>query len=146
MTLHELQRRLTAFDIASEVQDSIVATTDAIAELNRGQMFIGKRSDGTEILPTYSDMTIEIKELKGQPSDRVTLRDTGDFQDNIFVDVNSESFVIDSSDEKTAKLEKKYGDKILGLSKESKSEEYIPLYFLPELQKRITGKLGFKFS
>jgi hypothetical protein len=146
MTLHELQRRFSGFDITEEVRESIIETSDEITELNRGQMFIGKRSDGSEITPTYSDLTIELKEQKGQPSDRVTLKDTGAFWDSLTVDVNSDSFTIDATDSKTEKLSKKYGDKIFGLTAESKREEYIPLYFFPALQKRITGKLGLKFD
>jgi hypothetical protein len=53
----------------------------------------------------------------------------------MFVDVNASSYSLSSADEKTDKLRKKYGDKIFGLSKESKSEEYIPLYLQPALQK-----------
>lgn len=146
MTLHELQRRLSGFDIGNEVRESIIETQDAITELNRGQMFIGKRSDGSEITPTYSDLTIILKEEKGQPSDRVTLKDTGDFWDSLTVDVDSDTFTMDATDSKTDRLSKKYGDKILGLSDESKREEYIPLYFFPELKNRITRRLGFKFG
>lgn len=114
--------------------------------LNQGQMFIGVRADGTEITPTYSDVTIEIKEQKGQPSDRVTLRDTSEFWDDMFVQINAADYEMSSANEKTEKLEKKYGKRIFGLTKESRREEFIPLYFLPELQSRITKKLGFKFG
>ncbi len=146
MNLHELQRNLKGFDISNEVRESIIETKGAIEELNRGQMFIGKRADGTEILPTYSDVTIFLKDQKGQPSDRVTLRDTGAFWNSIKVDVNSDSYTVGATDSKTSKLVKKYGEKIFGLSKESKREEYIPLYLLPVLRQKVTKKLGFKFS
>jgi hypothetical protein len=146
MTLHALQRKTKAFDISREVTEVILDTKEDIAELNRGQMFLGKRADGTDITPTYADLTIAIKESLGEPSDRVTLRDTGAFWDSIEVDANSETFTIDATDEKTNKLVKKYGNKIFGLSKESKSEEYIPLYFFPALKNRIEQKLGLKMS
>jgi hypothetical protein len=141
-----MQRRLTGFNISDEVRAAIVETKDEIAELNRGQMFVGKRSDGSDITPSYSPFTVEIKDQKGQPSDRVTLKDTGAFWESIKVDVNSDSFTIDASDSKTNALTKKYGNNILGLSKESKYDEYIPNYFFPALKARIQRKLGFKFS
>lgn len=146
MTLWELGRRLDKFDISREVRESIIATSPYIIKLNQGQMFIGRRADGTEILPTYKDSTIEIKKEKGQPYDRVTLKDKGDFWADISVLVGNDSFIIDDTNVKTQSLLKKYGDKVLGLSAASKSEEYIPLYFFPELKGRIEGKLGLKLT
>lgn len=146
MTLHEMQRRLSGFDIREEVKESIIETSGEIITLNQGQMSLGRRADGSEITPSYSDLTIELKEAKGQETRWVTLRDTGSFWDSMFVQVNAESFDMSSADDKTSKLEKKYGGKIFGLTKESRSEEYIPLYLLPVLQERITRRLGFKFG
>jgi hypothetical protein len=141
-----MQRRLRGFDLLSELQESVIETSGDIITLNQGQMSLGKRSDGTEITPSYSDLTIMLKDEKGQETRWVTLRDTGSFWGDMFVDVNASSYSLSSVDEKTDKLRKKYGDKIFGLSKESKSEEYIPLYLQPALQTRITKKLGFKFG
>lgn len=146
MTLHSLQRKLKEFDLLSELQESVIETSGDIITLNQGQMSLGKRSDGTEITPSYSDITIMLKDEKGQETRWVTLRDTGSFWGDMFVDVNANSYSLSSADEKTQKLEKKYGEKIFGLTKESKSEEYIPLYLQPALQARITKKLGFKFG
>lgn len=129
-----------------ELKESVIETSGDIITLNQGQMSLGRRADGTEITPSYSDLTIELKEAKGQETRWVTLRDTGAFWDNMFVQVNAETFDMSSADSKTQKLEKKYGNKIFGLSKESRSEEYIPLYLFPALKERITKKLGFKFG
>jgi hypothetical protein len=114
--------------------------------LNQGQVSLGVRSDGTEITPTYSDLTIMLKDEKGQESRWVTLKDTGSFWSDMFVDVGNNSYEVGSADAKSESLEKKYGKKIYGLTKESKSEEYIPLYLLPAVQDRITKRLGFKFG
>lgn len=146
MTLHEMQRRLRGFDLLQEVQDAVADTSHEIIILNQGQMSLGKRADGTEITPTYSDLTIMLKDEKGQESRWVTLKDTGAFWSDMFVDVGNSSYEVGSADAKAAKLEKKYGSKIFGLTKESKSEEYIPLYLLPAVKDRITKKLGFKFG
>lgn len=60
----------------------------------------------------------------------VTLYDTGDFYREMFVDVGSEEIEIDSMDYKSDELQDKYGEKIFGLSDESKEEyreEAIPV-------------------
>lgn len=145
MTLHEMARRLDRFDILREVQQVITITGEDIAEFNRRQMFSGVRSTGTEIKPDYAPLTVLIKDQKGQPSDRVTLKDTGQFYDNIFVDVNSDTFEIDSNDAKSEALKKKYGNRIFGLTPESRGE-YVQYHFFPALRDSITKKLGFKFS
>lgn len=83
----------------------------------------------------YSDKTVEIKKMKGQPYNRVTLRDTGDFHSAFFVRVSRENFSIDSTDWKTKKLEKKYGDQkgdIFGLTDENLTE-LITEYVAPEV-------------
>ena len=83
----------------------------------------------------YSDKTVEIKKMKGQPFNRVTLRDTGDFHSAFFVRVSRENFSIDSTDWKTKKLVKKYGDRdgdIFGLTDENLSE-LITEYVAPEV-------------
>ena len=146
MTLHELQRRLKGFELLEVVQEAVIETSNDLITLNQGQMSLGVRSDGTEITPSYSDITIMIKDEKGQESRWVTLRDTGDFWNDMFVDVGNNSYEVGSADAKAAKLEKKYGKRIFGLTKESKSEEYIPIYLLPAVQERITKRLGFKFG
>lgn len=146
LTLHEIQRRLKGFDLLAELQEAVIETSSDIITLNQGQMSLGKRADGSEITPSYSDLTIMLKDEKGQESRWVTLRDKGSFWGDMFVDVNANSYSLSSADEKTEKLRKKYGDKIFGLTKESKSEEYIPYYLQPALQARITKRLGFKFG
>lgn len=147
MTLHELGRRLNAFSIREEVIEIFVDTGPEIVKLNQGQLSLGLRADGYEIEPSYSPFTIAEKKRKGQPYDKVTLKDTGAFWQSIYLgDVSIEKFNVDASDEKTDKLIKKYGGQILGLSTDSKNEEYIPNYFFPELKARVEGKLGLKMQ
>lgn len=145
MTLHEMQRRTNRFDIRKEVKEVIESTQDEITALNKKQLFAGIRSTGTEIKPEYAPYTILLKDQKGQPTDRVTLKDKEDFYNGFFVDVNSATFVIDSRDSKTEALIGKYGEKILGLTNDSRGE-YVAYTFFPSLRDRVTKKLGFKFS
>lgn len=80
----------------------------------------------------YSPVTIEFKREKGQPFDRVTLRDEGEFESSFFIEADREQFEIKASDWKTEELIKKYGSQILGLTDENKAE-VIHEYIHPEL-------------
>lgn len=81
----------------------------------------------------YSPATIEIKMQKGQPTDRVTLRDEGDFEGSIYLRIGSDEFEIDATDWKTGNIVHKYGD-ILGLT-DSNINELITSYIIPSLVK-----------
>lgn len=80
----------------------------------------------------YSPLTIEIKKQKGQPYDRVTLHDEGDFSGSFFLDVGQDSFEIKAGDGKTQDLIKKYGRQILGLT-DANLSSLIWKYIYPDL-------------
>ena len=84
----------------------------------------GINTSGVKIMSykPYKPLTIRIKKEKGQPIDRVTLRDTGDFQSSFYLEVGNEQFEIKANDWKTEDLIKKYGREILGLTDEHISE------------------------
>lgn len=91
----------------------------------------------------YSPVTIAIKEAKGQPTNRVTLRDEGDFQSSFFLEVGDKQFEIKASDFKTEDLIKKYGRQILGLTDENIAIliwQYIYPDLMDEAKKQIYGK------
>ena len=67
----------------------------------------------------YRPITIRIKRKKGQPTNRVTLRDTMDFHDSVYVVFDSEGFYVVAEDGKTDKLIDKYGKDILRLTDEN---------------------------
>jgi hypothetical protein len=94
-----------------------VRTAEAkVVRLQTDQMFAGERGDGQAIAPPYTPVTVAIKRRKRQPFNRVTLRDTGDFQDDIVIDYGPDSFAFDSVDDKREKLVAKYGTDIFGLN------------------------------
>lgn len=97
-------------------------TSKIIIEKNQDQMLNGFRADDSYILPEYTPYTREKKEEKGWDPDKVTLYDTGDFYNAMFADVSYFDIEIDSTDSKTEDLIEKYGEKIFGLSDESKEE------------------------
>ena len=59
-----------------------------VLDLNRKQMFEGVKSDDTITLPPYAQSTVRLKIKKLQPYDRVTLKNTGAFYDNLLLEVN----------------------------------------------------------
>lgn len=88
----------------------------------------------------YANTTIEIKREKGQPTNRVTLRDEGDFHHSFFLEVLADSFQIKASDFKTEELVRGYGDEILGLTDENAlilSHQYLKPILLTELKNRV---------
>lgn len=78
----------------------------------------GITADG-ESLGEYSPLTIEIKRQKGQPTDRVTLKDEGDFHRGWFATTDKFPIVFGSTDPKADMLEDKYGN-IFGLTQDNK--------------------------
>lgn len=92
--------------------------TDVYISQQKEQLFDGIRSDGKDITPPYAYATVVIKSMKGQPYDRVTLKDTGNFYAGIYADPQGDKMYIDSRDSKANALQEKYGDEVLGLGGE----------------------------
>lgn len=84
----------------------------------------------------YSKNTIAVKIAKGQPTNRVTLRDTGEFHASFVVYTDDTKFFIDAKDWKTNKLGEKYGEEIFGLTDEN-INELIWEYIYPALMNKV---------
>lgn len=118
-------------DVKQEIQNALTETAENIVQLQKAQLFSGTRNDDTPIVPPYAPATVKSKQKKGQPYDRVTLRDKGDFWAGIFSDVRSTDIYIDSADAKAGKLIGKYQN-IFGLNTQSKSKYTLivePIFF-----------------
>lgn len=91
-----------------------------IVELNSEEQLFEKgiTSTGVSIADyaPYSPVTVEIKQQKGQPVNRVTLRDEGDFHASFAIVADNEQFEIVANDWKVKDLTLYYGDEILGLT------------------------------
>lgn len=94
----------------------------------------GEDADGIKIADyaPYAPFTIEMKKAKGQPYNRVTLRDEGDFHSSVFVRVHKDRFEIWASNWKVDWLTRYYGEKILGLNQENQ-RELARFYIFPDL-------------
>lgn len=147
----DLRKRVADFNEAltsGRLMQDIIWSNDAyIVDMNAEEQLFerGINRLGVEIMDyaPYSPVTIEIKEAKGQPTNRVTLRDEGDFESSFFLEVGDKQFEIKASDFKTEDLIKKYGRQILGLTDENIAIliwQYIYPDLIDEAKKQIYGK------
>lgn len=143
--LNQLIQRFEALQVQSVIAESFEETAESYADLNAGQMYSGRNSEGDPITPTYTRLTVAYKKRKGQPADRVTLRDTGDFYKGIYAKLEGTSITVGSTDDKAKLLEEKYGEEIFGLDLEPK-REFVFGPFLKAVQEKISAvtKLPFK--
>lgn len=102
--------------INSSLQQSFNNNQDQAKDLNRVQMFAGIKIDNSAILPDYADSTKRYKFNKGQPIDRVTLRDTGVFYRDLTIEARPDEVVFSSPTTYSAFLFDKYGNNVLGLT------------------------------
>lgn len=147
----DLRKRVADFNEALTsgrlIQNIIWENEAYIVDMNAEEQLFeqGINRLGVEIsdYAPYSPVTIEIKEAKGQPTNRVTLRDEGDFESSFFLEAGDKQFEIKASDFKTEDLIKKYGRQILGLTDENIAIliwQYIYPDLMDEAKKQIYGK------
>lgn len=141
-TLRNLEYRLRAFkdnlpmyleDIIHDKEDVIVS---AIADDQLYRRGINGRGEKIMSYMPYTAKTIQNKKRKGQPTTRVTLRDTGAFHKSMFVVFDSEGFYVTASDEKTEELVKKYGEEIFRLTNKNFTR-IVRSHIRKELVKRL---------
>lgn len=101
--------------------EAVRGSEEEILSLNTEDQMYKKGVDakGEKIAPPYTEGTKAIKRAKGQPTNRVTLRDTGDFHESVFVDAEEKALRFGADDPKAEKLYKKYGPDVIGLTAEN---------------------------
>lgn len=145
-TISTLRKRLEALDVMKVASDSVRETKEGITDAIIFQTNAGLRSDGSEILPFYTDYTIELKKQKGQPTDRVTLQDTSDYYRSIRTDVTGEGIISQSNDPIAEKINKKYATRRGRLLKPGGKykQAYIDEDLTPAFMKNIKKATGLK--
>jgi hypothetical protein len=118
-----------------------------IIELNTEKQLFDKGVDslGFKIEPPYTPFTRSIKKRKGQPTNRVTLKDTGDMYKTWEVKMIGNVITIEADLIKDGfNLEEKYGVNIIGLTDESLQVfiEAVKKDFAVELQRHILQNAG----
>lgn len=121
--------------ISEIILDNDAYIVDMNAEKQLYEQGINRLGVSISDYAPYSPLTIEIKRKKGQPTNRVTLRDEGDFQSSFYLEVKDTQFEIKASDWKTEELIKKYGRQILGLTDENIAS-LIWEYIYPDIMRR----------
>ncbi len=135
--LNNLQNTIRQLEdsINRSIQESIKANEGVIKTLQTSQLFSGKTKEDTDIKPSYALSTKILKRKKGQPTDRVTLRDTGDFYRSIEVVAGGNAMIIRTIISYSIYLINKYAD-ILGLTADN-WEKFINQYTLPTIKKNF---------
>lgn len=106
-----------------ELKEEIMRNEEVIIKMIAEEQLynLGIEGRGIEIMSyqPYSYRTVKNKKRKGQPYDRVTLRDTGEFHASLKVVFDNSGFYVTSTDEKASVLLNKYGRTIFRLSNEN---------------------------
>ena len=139
---------------------------DVLISLNKDQMLLGRNVDGVKFTPSYLDdpyfkstesaksyaamkyhLETNHKARIENPTlypdkDRNTpnLIVTGPFQDGMFINMRSDSFLIGSSYRDSDDIERKYNNLVFGLSPESK-EYFYKTHLHPALKKLLEKEI-----
>lgn len=147
--LHVIAQRVRDFqrDIPDLIRVVCEENAHILVEMNADQQLydegIDTRGISIDSYAPYSPLTIQIKEQKGQPTDRVTLRDTGAFEGSIYIQFTADQMTFAASDWKTEELILKYGETILGLTSENQSE-FGQRYIKPALREILKVRTNLK--
>lgn len=103
---------------SKQLQNKIIYLNTVKQLYEQGEDSLGRSLES--IGGGYSPYTIQIKNRKGQPTDHVTLKDTGDFYQSFEV-INESSYIeIIASYIKNGKdINKEWGGHVIGLKKEN---------------------------
>lgn len=146
MSIRNLEYRLRKFDeiLADSLEEVVRSLESVIIDyISQKQLYDkGINGAGVEIMSyaPYRPRTIKNKIRKGQPTNRVTLKDTGKFYNSFRVAFEPGGFRVEATDVKTAKLVEKYGPKIFRLTNENLGS-LLRDYIRPILTERLKAQL-----
>ena len=112
-------------------RDAVTEKKDDIVELNVEQLNdrgVNRLGVSINTYRPYTPYTVRLKSEKGQPTDRVTLRDTGDFHRSFELIPEPTIFYISATDGKTPELVDKYGSDIFGLTPDNMGKTSVMIY------------------
>lgn len=136
--------RLQEFEqsIESNIADIVRKYDYIIIDMNvQDQLYERGIDRNGNSLPEYLPITVRVKQTRGQPFDRTTLRDTGEFHRSWTIRIADTFFEIVPEDIKTELLVAKYGEEIIGLTDEN-FNEFCWEYVYPELLQKLRDSLS----
>ncbi|NQX78796.1 hypothetical protein [Gilvibacter sp.] len=90
----------------------------------------GQTSKAITIVPSYAQSTIGKKKRKGDPFDRVTLKDTGALYSSVRFEALDDRLIVTTNVSYTKYLTAKYGPDIFGIQN-LEMENFLEKYYLP---------------
>jgi diphthamide synthase subunit DPH2 len=141
----DIYNRVKAVDVEQEAVESFNDTSKDYTRVNAEQMYLGKLSTGQEITPGYAASTIAYKKRKGQPYNRVTLRDTGEFHKKMFAVADNDKIFLGSDTYYANYLAERYTDKIFGLDPENRKEYSFGSFYMA-LKRKVESITGLQFK
>lgn len=143
---------LEGLDLNQAASEVLEEKEEVIADLIATQLARSKKSDGSEILPAYAPLTVEIKKREGvglgAVTDRVTTFMTGKHFDQLYADVNGNQIEYGSRVPYSDSLEEKY-DTAKGsihMPDEDSKEELIEGHLRSAWQQKIEEKTGLSYE
>lgn len=140
-----LQNALRQLPIDEFIQSAVKSNADEVIGLNTNDQLYkdGILSNDEPVTPEYSNPYQRFKQRINQPSDRVTLRLTGEFHKSFKVRIGAQDFEIYATDPKTNKLTQKYTKNIFGLTK-SNQQLFSEFVLVPSVSKMIKRKFKIR--
>jgi hypothetical protein len=137
--INNLIKKVRAMErsINPTIRKTINSNKKAIrTQITERQWYLGVDADNEVIEPFYTPFTVELKNLAGQLSDRVTLRDTGALYRSITVKAHKETVSFDTNSPYFDDLQDKYdNNRLLGLN-----EDYINKFAKEEILPNVVDK------
>jgi hypothetical protein len=143
MTILGLRNKIQNVNVDKVIQESMEEVAPLITDRQKGQMIEGTNKKGAKI-GRYRNAAYAQKKNQMNPIPGFGIPDlllTGAFYKGIYTEIRGSRVIIDSTDEKTPKLARQYGEEIFGLDKSSKVElvrEDLRPVFMREI-KKATG-------
>lgn len=148
-TFTQLQAKFEQLNTDKIASDAVDQTKESLIALNKKQLLAGFDKEGNLIgdkkpyqSKDYAFYKANINPLPGLGNP--DLHDTGAFFAGFEVEVQDQDIIEDSTDEKSAELQEKYGE-IFGLGGEYK-EQYIDESLRPAFAKGIEQATGLKLN
>ena len=130
--------------INRQLQQTIQQNNMILKDVLINQQLFEKGIDGKgKKLEAYKRTTIRMKISKGQPVDRTTLKDEGDFHASVEIQADSQSFTISSDVSHDKYIVKRYGKDVLRITDENIKEfmlKYVKISYVKILFNDIICK------